>query len=528
VVPGYDGADQSPEVLASRAREVGFPVLVKASAGGGGKGMKRVNVDAEREAAIAAARREAKNAFGDDTLLIEKYVEAPRHVEVQILGDAHGNVVHLNERECSIQRRHQKIIEETPSPALDATLRQAMGEAAVKAAKAIGYQNAGTVEFILAPDRSFYFLEVNTRLQVEHPVTELVTGLDLVELQIRVAEGRALGFEQADVRLEGAAIEARLYAEDPEKGFLPQTGRLADFHLPALEGVRVDGGVEAGSEVSIHYDPMLAKIIAWGEDRPTAIRRLRRALGELSAPGVTTNRAFLMRILGHAAFRAGELDTHFIERCFGDDLSEPLEERALERAAILATVSAFERRRREVAVLPALASGFRNNPHRPQRVIYELGERVLCVEYWARPEAAFELTVDGKTTHVRSLGEASGALVVEADGHRYRGRVITSGERHHVLSDGVSITLVEQPRFPVARAERVAGACVAPMPGKVVAVKVALEDRVTRGQVLVLMEAMKMEHSVCAAEDGVVAEIRVAEGEQVEAEALLVVVGSEA
>jgi acetyl/propionyl-CoA carboxylase alpha subunit len=262
VIPGYDGASQDPKDLAKEALEIGFPVLLKASAGGGGKGMKLVREEAE------SAAREGQSSFGDGTLLVEKYIDDPRHVEIQILGDSHGNLIHLNERECSIQRRHQKIIEETPSPALDTALRNAMGEAAVLCGKAINYQNAGTVEFILAPDRSFYFLEVNTRLQVEHPVTECVTGLDLVEEQILIAQGEALRMSQEGVRFEGAAIEVRLYAEDPAAGFLPQSGKVVDWDLPPAEGLRVDSGVEAGSEVGIHYDPMLAKIITSGENRP--------------------------------------------------------------------------------------------------------------------------------------------------------------------------------------------------------------------------------------------------------------------
>ena len=270
VIPGYDGSKQDPKVLAKEAVKVGFPVLLKASAGGGGKGMKLVREEAGLPDAIASAAREGQSSFGDGTLLVEKYIDDPRHVEIQILGDSHGNLIHLNERECSIQRRHEKIVEETPSPALDAALRTEMGEAAILCCKTIGYQNAGTVEFILAPDRNFYFLEVNTRLQVEHPVTEFVTGLDLVEEQILVAQGEALRLSQEAVRFEGAAIEVRLYAEDPAAGFLPQSGKIVDWDLPPAEGLRVDSGVEAGSEVSIHYDPMLAKIITSGESRPLA------------------------------------------------------------------------------------------------------------------------------------------------------------------------------------------------------------------------------------------------------------------
>ncbi len=527
VIPGYDGADQSADVLARKAVAIGFPILVKASAGGGGKGMKRVDHERDLAAAIESARREAKSAFGDDTLLVEKYVEAPRHVEIQILGDTHGHVVHLNERECSIQRRHQKVVEESPSPALGPELRSRMGEAAVRAAAAIGYTNAGTVEFILAPDGSFYFLEVNTRLQVEHPVTECVTGLDLVEQQIRVAEGRPLDFAQEDVRLEGAAIEVRLYAEDPEKGFLPQTGRLVDFHVPPLEGVRIDAGVEVGSEVSIHYDPMLAKVIASGPDRATAIRRLRRALVELGVHGLRTNRAFLVDVLDHPAFQAGELDTHFIERHFGESLARTPDPRAEHRALVLGTVHAHARREAARTVLPAIPSGYRNNRWSPEWLELAVGERTVRVEYQVRArDRVFEVSIGDVRSEVRVLSVGGPLVCVEEGDTLYRGRVVVDGSHVHVQTGGVSLVLAEVPRFPVAGAAERAGACVAPMPGKVVAVEVAVGDSVKAGQVLVRMEAMKMEHAVCAPADGVVAEVRAALGEQVAADALLVVVDS--
>ena len=357
VIPGYDGASQDPKVLADKAIEIGFPVLLKASAGGGGKGMKLVRKEEELSDAIASAARESQSAFGDDTLLVEKYIDDPRHVEIQILGDSHGELIHLNERECSIQRRHQKIVEETPSTALDAALRNQMGEAAVRCGKAIGYENAGTVEFILGPDRSFYFLEVNTRLQVEHPVTECVTGLDLVEEQILVAQGEPLRLSQEAVPFEGAAIEVRLYAEDPASGFLPQSGTIVDWHLPPAEGIRVDGGVETGSEVGIYYDPMLAKIIASGETRALALQRMRQALRSLSVQGVTTNREFLLRVLDHPSFVAGDTDTHFIDRHLRDELdSGPTEDQA-RRAAVAAALAGQQAREEERTLVPRVPSG---------------------------------------------------------------------------------------------------------------------------------------------------------------------------
>jgi len=526
VVPGYDGADQSPEVIAAKVREIGFPVLLKASAGGGGKGMKLVTSEDGLLDAIASARREAEGAFGDGTLIVEKYVTSPRHVEIQIVGDAHGNVVHLNERECSIQRRHQKIIEEAPSPALDPELRAKMGEAAVKIGKAIGYRNAGTVEFILGPDRSFYFLEVNTRLQVEHPVTECITGLDLVELQIRIAEGHALPFSQADVRLDGAAIEVRIYAEDPAAGFLPQSGKLVDWHLPELEGVRVDGGVQSGDEVSIHYDPMLAKIIAHGGDRLEAVRRMRNALRRLSAQGIATNRDLLLEILDHEAFLAGRLDTHFIERELGTDLSRSPSAESVHLAAIAATLRASEERVAANTVVPrGVPKGFRNNPHSPEWCEYELGEDVVRVEYRFDPRTRrYDVAVGEARYEVELLSIQGHDVSFRAGGVRRTARVVASGEHHYVLVEGASLRLVERPRFPDRSVEVVAGGCLAPMPGKVVEVRVAEGETVAAGQVLAIMEAMKMEHRVTAKEAGVVKEVRVSAGQQVDADAVLFVV----
>ncbi len=313
VVPGWSGAGIEPDVIRREADRIGYPVLVKAAAGGGGKGMRLVKKPEELEAALEAAAREAQSAFGDARIFLEKYIVRPRHVEFQIFGDEHGNVVHLFERECSIQRRHQKIVEESPSPALTPELRAKMGKAAVKAAQAIGYTNAGTVEFILAPDGSFYFLEVNTRLQVEHPVTEMVTHRDLVRAQLLVAQGEPLPFRQEDLTQEGHAIECRVYAEDPARNFLPSTGKLHHCHPPEGPGIRVDTGVDTGSAVSIHYDPMLAKLVVWGETRQQAIEKARWALDHYAILGVTTNIQFLNAVLGHPVFASGDIHTHFLE-----------------------------------------------------------------------------------------------------------------------------------------------------------------------------------------------------------------------
>ncbi len=531
VVPGYGGEEQDDAVLAQKAREVGFPLLLKASAGGGGKGMRIVREERDLVAGIEGARREALAAFGDGTLIVERYVSSPRHVEIQILGDAHGNLVHLFERECSIQRRHQKIIEESPSPALTPELRAKMGEAAVRVGKAIGYRSAGTVEFILGGDE-FFFLEVNTRLQVEHPVTELVTGVDLVEEQIRVARGEPLGYSQESLRQRGHAIEVRLYAEDSGAGFLPQAGTLADFFVPLEEGVRLDTGVESGDEVSIHYDPMIAKVIAHGATRAEAIRRLARTLERTSVQGLASNRALLIRVLEHPAFAAGALDTHFLDTHFAGALGEPAYPRRDRLAAIAAMLVTHEEHAASRAVIPGVPNGYRNNFSIAQTVAYALGEQTLMVAYRHRGKGRFDVALDGAASaRVRLVSWAAPTLVLEDhDGHRHTLRVVVDEARGQFFVHGTygSTALVEQPRFPEPGAEQIAGGCVAPMPGKIIKVLVTEGQAVTKGTVLVILEAMKMEHSVAASEDGVVTKIAVSEGEQVDSAQVLAVLEASA
>ena len=531
VIPGFDGeGDPSTEALAEKAREVGFPLLLKASAGGGGKGMRVVRAPEGLHDAIESAKREAKGAFGDDTMLIERYIDRPRHVEIQILGDEHGNLVHLYERECSIQRRHQKIIEEAPSPALDAELRDRMGKAAVRVGQAVGYTNAGTVEFIVDPEGSFYFLEVNTRLQVEHPVTECVTGLDLVRQQIRVARGEELGLDQDAIPLEGAAIECRLYAEDPAKGFLPTSGRVADWHVPDIDGLRVDTGVTTGSEVSIHYDPMLAKMICRAPTRIEAIQLMVRSLREMSVQGITTNRAFLLSVLDHPEFRAGNLDTHFLETHADEIHAERATDETRRRAAIAATLAAHERGRQTDRPLPSLDPGFRNNRFAPQWLDFRDGDHTVSVRYDNLGGKRLSVTVgDGDPETVRVIRAGESELVFEdADGVRHRQRLRVEGDVHYVQGRDGAFSLVEMPRFPEHDRTQAPGACVAPMPGKVVTILVEVGQHVEVDQQLVVLEAMKMEHAVRAPEAGVVAELAVSEGEQVDADALLAVVSTDA
>ncbi|GMV17815.1 MAG: ATP-grasp domain-containing protein [Myxococcales bacterium] len=525
VVPGAEPDDQSVESIAEHATRVGFPLLLKASAGGGGKGMRVVGRADALIDAIEGAKREAKSAFGDDTLLIEKYIERPRHVEIQILGDRHGNLVHLFERECSIQRRHQKIVEESPSPALNAELRARMGAAAVAVGKAVGYENAGTVELILGQDGAFYFLEVNTRLQVEHPVTECVTGIDIVREQLLIAQGEPLSFRQEELTQQGHAIECRLYAEDADNHFLPTTGTLVDWHVPEMPGLRVDSGVEQGSEVGIHYDPMLAKVIVHAPSRAEATQKMLGALAGLAAEGLVTNREFLMRVLAHPEFRAGATHTHFIEQHLSERPSDPTRAERERWAAVAATLAGRAERTRE-RTLPGVEPGFRNNRSSREWVEYRLADRHVKVEYAGLSGGKLAICFDGSEHVVREIACAGRHVSFEDEtGLRHVFRVSARGDHWFVHARSGSFTLVELPRFPEKQLSAAPGACVAPMPGKVVKV-VALEGTaVNAGDVLLVLEAMKMEHSVKAPEAGIVKELLVSEGEQVEADAVLAVVG---
>ncbi|MCB9533575.1 MAG: ATP-grasp domain-containing protein [Myxococcales bacterium] len=538
VVPGWSGPEQATDFIAARALEVGFPLLVKASAGGGGKGMRVVERADDLIAAIDGAKREAAAAFGDDTLILERYIQAPRHIEVQVLGDGLGRVVALFERECSIQRRHQKVIEEAPSPFVTPDLRARMCEAAVRVASSIGYANAGTVELIVDPSGEFYFLEMNTRLQVEHPVTEAITGIDLVAEQLRIAEGRGFGFDPEQLAIRGAAIEARLYAEDAPGGFLPAAGHLAAWATRPVDGLRVDSGVEAGDTISIHYDPMIAKVIAHGPDRETARRRLLLALRGSAIVGLTTNLDFLVRVLEHDAFVAGELDTHFIERHRDALVAGPSAERAARAAALAAVVSAALRPS-AVDTLPAVRAGFRNAGVATERVVFDAGGAAVSV--WVRPRRDGALDVWTAATdalfaspptdaahavfRVVEVAATSASVWLEVDGARGWVRWVEGPDGVCAVIDSAgAVGLRQRPRFAEAGTADAAGGCVAPMPGRVVRVLVVLGDDVVVGTPLVILEAMKMEHTLTAATAGRVVEVRAREGDQVDADAPLVTV----
>jgi acetyl/propionyl-CoA carboxylase alpha subunit len=524
VVPGATPADQTDAGIRAAALAIGLPVVVKASAGGGGKGMRIVPSAAEFAQALEGAQREAQAAFGDPTVFIERYVQNPRHIEIQILGDHHGNLIHLWERECSIQRRHQKVIEEAPSPALDDARRSSMGAAAVALGRAVGYTSAGTVEFIVAPDGSFYFLEVNTRLQVEHPVTEAITGLDLVREQIRIARGEALTIAAAPP-INGHAIEVRLYAEDADNGYLPTTGRIADWHLPASAGLRVDAGVQTGTEIGIHYDPMLAKVIAHAPTRREAAQLLRSALERGVVAGVITNRRFLARVLAHPEFLSGELDTHFLDRHADVIRAAAPSDADLALALAAATLAGIASRRAAPHPLPALEPGYRNVRFADSRLHFALGDRALDLSYRNLGADRFIITTLGAARTVRLLSWSPTAVsLVDEHGVRRTLRITALGPRWQISWPGTELTLVESPRFPELGAEAVAGGCVAPMPGKVVKVLVSVGDAVTQGQTLLILEAMKMEHSVRALTAGTLSRLSVSPGDQVDTGALLAII----
>ena len=531
IVPGRELGDDD---LAAAAEEVGYPLLVKASAGGGGKGMRPVAGPAELAEAIAGARREAEAAFGDPTVFLERHLQRPRHIEIQVLADAAGTVS-LGERECSVQRRHQKVLEEAPSVAVDEALREQLGAAAVAAAEAVGYAGAGTVEFLLDESGEFFFLEMNTRLQVEHPVTEMVLGIDLVAEQLRIAAGEPMSEAAREPSIDGHAIEVRLYAEDAAAGFLPQTGtveriRIADaapFAAPAggaRAPLRVDSGVEAGTVVGPEYDPMLAKLICWAPDRRTAAARLAAALAGAEIDGLVTNRDFLARLLRSGPFAAGETDTGLLDRELG--LAEPLVGPTSSPGYLAAAaLAAMAERRDEARVLGFVPPGFRNNFSEPQRVAFATaaGEEVE-VSYALRRGGA-EIVVAGtplEGVHVHGL--TPDEVDLELAGVRRRYRVRRRGHVHHVNGPDGQLDLRELPRYPGAEGALAEGALVAPMPGRVIRLAVTEGAAVEAGSVVAVLEAMKMEHELLAPAAGTVAAVHVAEGDQVDAGAALAVI----
>ncbi len=500
--------------------QVGYPLLVKASAGGGGKGMRIVESADDLADAVQSAQREALSGFGDETVFLERYVASSRHIEIQILGDAHGNVVHLGERECSIQRRHQKIVEESPSPVIDAEMRTAMGEAALSLARHMGYESAGTVEFLVDDaTREFFFLEVNTRLQVEHPVTEEVTGIDLVREQLRVAGGAELGYDQDDIDWIGSAIEVRLYAEDPDNDFLPATGTLSAYRPADEPVVRWDSGVEEGSVVGVDFDPMLAKVIAHGPTRAEAAGRLALALERMHLGGVVTNRDFLVATLRNEAFLAGDTTTDFIDRI------DPAGSQAAPDTAMAAIVAAMwiqGRNRADDRVWGFARSNFRTGSLPPQYIEFETGpDETHRIEYSLRRDGGFTLG-SGETVLVHEWTPDD--IELEVDGRRLRAAVTVADGVGYVTLGRTTVTLPVKPRFAVPGSELPTGGLVAPMPGSVIELRCAVGDTVDAGQVLVVLEAMKMEHHITAPFAGTVTVLPIAVGDQVENGALLLTI----
>jgi 3-methylcrotonyl-CoA carboxylase alpha subunit len=516
VIPGYQGEDQSEERLMQEAEKIGFPVLLKAAAGGGGKGMRIVRESSALREAIQSAKREALSAFGSDELLIEKYFPSARHIEIQLFGDKHGNAVHLLERECTVQRRYQKIFEESPSPVLLPETREKMGAAAVRLAKALSYDNAGTVEFIFF-EQAFYFLEVNTRLQVEHPVTEAVTGLDLVELQIRCAEGHALPIKQEDIRANGYAIECRLYAEDPGNGFLPGSGTVQEWIPFESEGVRYDSGVESGSEISIYYDPMICKVIAHASDRMTAINRLKYALQKTVCSGLTTNQKFLIDLLDREDFRQGDYDTHFIENRLHQEEINRISEEALHKAILASTAVKCLAEKADRSMLKALPHGWRNNFYMPQNACFAFREREITAEYVFRGDR-LEITVEGALYLTIPELLADGSLELELNGIKETFRISAVENQFYVHQiRHPQIMLELKNKFPEVTQAEEQGGYVSPMPATVVKILVQKGDQVKNGQSLLILSSMKMENTLFASEDGTVEDIFVAEGEHIEA-----------
>ncbi|WP_425062898.1 acetyl/propionyl/methylcrotonyl-CoA carboxylase subunit alpha [Pyruvatibacter mobilis] len=535
VVPGYHGDNQDAAYLAGEADQIGYPVLIKAVAGGGGKGMRRVDDAADFDKALQSARREAKAAFGDDRVLIEKFVASPRHIEVQVFADAHGNVVHLFERDCSVQRRHQKVVEEAPAPGMPDDMRAAMGHAACEAARAIGYRGAGTIEFIadasdgLRSDR-FYFMEMNTRLQVEHPVTEMITGQDLVDWQLRVAGGEPLPLTQDDIGINGHALEVRLYAEDPAKSFFPSTGCLAAFRLPPeSNAVRVDAGVREGDEISIYYDPMIAKLITWGDTRDNARRQMDAALRQVEVAGVRTNTSFLRRVIGHDVFAVGAMDTGFIDEHL--DALVPAVAGAPDEVLLLGAIAVAQSR------LAASQTGSASDPYSPwndvsgwrlsgtaeEAIILVEGEesRELCVRY---TQDGIEMSWSGRTASAAAAVDRAGPVHALIGGHGVTAGVVHASNAITVMREGESWTFALPDPLDVTGDDAAAsGGVTAPMTGKITQVWVKAGDSVSRGAPLIALEAMKMEHTLSAPGDLKVSDVLAAVGDQVEGGAALVV-----
>lgn len=514
-IPGYKGKDQSEATLLSEAKKIGFPLLIKASAGGGGKGMRIVNKESELKSAIQSAKGEAINAFGDDEVLLEKYLPSSRHIEIQIFGDKHGNALYLLERECTIQRRYQKIFEESPSPVLTEDLRKEMGEAAVRMAKALKYDNAGTVEFIYE-DGKFYFLEVNTRLQVEHPVTEMVTGLDLVEWQILAAEGKALPLQQENIKGNGYALECRLYAEDAANDFMPVTGKVLKWQTPEVEGARFDTGIQSNSEISVYYDPMISKVIVHSPNRATTLRKMQYVLKNTVCLGTVTNLPFLLHILNQEAFQKGDYDTHYIANHINLAAVNVVSEMHVHFALIATTMHKIEQFLNSKTLLKELPFSWSNNFYQATNYEYIFNEKDYAVEV-KESEGVYRISIDDENFEV--MGN-SGIYQINGTLHHFD-MAENNGSYYVHHKDFSQIVLATKSRFPDAESSEEQSNYISAMPASVFKVMVKPGDKVENGQSLLVLSSMKMENTIAASEDGTIEEIYVSEGENIEAGVVL-------
>ena len=522
VIPGYQGTDQSVETIAQEAQKIGFPVLLKATAGGGGKGMRIVSNEADISKAVEAVKREALNAFGNDDLIVEKFIAKGRHIEFQIFGDQHGNVIHILERECSIQRRYQKIIEESPSPIMTNVIRQKMGQSAIEAAKALQYDNAGTVEFIFDDSNGqYYFLEVNTRLQVEHPVTEEITGIDLVQMQIESAQGIPLSLKQEDIIGKGYAIEVRLYSENPYNDFLPASGTILKWEVPQVEGLRVETAIKTGDEISIYYDPMIAKLIVWGANRRVALRKMKYTLRHLVCLGITTNQDFLLDIVQKEAFLLGDYDTHFIHKHYAGIQAPEESQDKVDRSLIAATLFHWNLRQSKRILLSGLPSGWRNNFYQAQQVSYLVQSKEIQLQYRVNGNV-FEIQIEDRTYHATIIKVYSSKITYQLDQERLSFDFTQTENQVFTHNEQIgNLQFKLKDRFPSKETEKMHGAYVAPMPSQVIKVLVKAGDHITKGDDLIVLSSMKMENRILATESGKVTDVLVSEGMNIKANQML-------
>ncbi|RXJ51182.1 acetyl/propionyl/methylcrotonyl-CoA carboxylase subunit alpha [Gelidibacter gilvus] len=526
-IPGYKGKDQSTQTLKAEALRIGFPLLLKATYGGGGKGMRIVHKEEELDNAITSSKREAMNAFGNDDLMVEKYIASGRHIEFQVFGDQHGNVIHILERECTIQRRYQKVVEESPSPVLTQELRERMGDVAVAAVKALNYDNAGTVEFIFdETTNDFFFLEVNTRLQVEHPVTEEITGLDLVKMQIESATGMPFQVQQEDIKGNGYAIEVRVYAEDAENNFAPVNGTVHMLRYPEVEGLRVESAIRTGSEISMHYDPMIAKIIVHDSNRNSAIAKLNYVLKNTICQGTRTNLAFLQTIIENEDFIAGKYDTHFIENNIDLTAIATLNQQDKEELAIVATLYNWQQREEQRTKLRAIPSGWRNNFYEHQKEAVVINDEEITVNY-RYLEDHFEVIINDEKRISEIINCSEDSIRLSTNGLQKTFAICVKDDLTYIHTPSignVEVTLLD--RFPIKEKAKEKGGYTSPMPSKIIKLLVATGDVVKENDPLIVISSMKMESTIMADEDGIIEEIFVEEGQNVQVDHLLLKINS--